>query len=65
LETGIVYINASTIGAEIQLPFGGFKQSGYGRKEAGGQGGALDTYSRWKVVYRDFSGRLQRAQIDK
>ena len=65
LETGIVYINASTIGAEIQLPFGGIKHSGYGRKEAGGRGGALDTYSRWKVVYRDFSGRLQKAQIDK
>jgi acyl-CoA reductase-like NAD-dependent aldehyde dehydrogenase len=65
LETGIVYINASTIGAEIQLPFGGIKGSGYGRKEAGGRGGALDTYSRWKVIYRDFSGRLQKAQIDK
>jgi aldehyde dehydrogenase (NAD+) len=65
LETGIVYINASTIGAEIHLPFGGIKHSGYGRKEAGGRGGALDTYSRWKVVYRDFSGRLQKAQIDK
>ena len=65
LETGIVYINASTIGAEIQLPFGGIKQSGYGRKEAGGRGGALDTYSRWKVIYRDFSGKLQKAQIDK
>ncbi len=65
LESGIVYINASTIGAEIQLPFGGIKQSGYGRKEAGGRGGALDTYSRWKVVYRDFSGKLQKAQIDK
>jgi aldehyde dehydrogenase (NAD+) len=65
LETGIVYINASTIGAEIHLPFGGIKHSGYGRKEAGGQGGALDTYSRWKVIYRDFSGKLQRAQIDK
>jgi len=65
LETGIIYINASTIGAEIQLPFGGVKQSGYGRKEAGGRGGALDTYSRWKVVYRDFSGKLQKAQIDK
>ncbi len=65
LDTGIVYINASTIGAEIQLPFGGIKHSGYGRKEAGGRGGALDTYSRWKVVYRDFSGRLQKAQIDK
>jgi aldehyde dehydrogenase (NAD+) len=65
LETGIVYINASTIGAEIQLPFGGIKHSGYGRKEAGGRGGALDTYSRWKVIYRDFSGHLQKAQIDK
>lgn len=65
LETGIVYINASTIGAEIHLPFGGIKHSGYGRKEAGGRGGALDTYSRWKVIYRDFSGRLQKAQIDK
>jgi aldehyde dehydrogenase (NAD+) len=65
LETGIVYINASTIGAEIQLPFGGIKRSGYGRKEAGGRGGALDTYSRWKVVYRDFSGCLQKAQIDR
>ena len=65
LETGIVYINASTIGAEIQLPFGGIKRSGFGRKEAGGRGGALDTYSRWKVIYRDFSGRLQKAQIDK
>jgi aldehyde dehydrogenase (NAD+) len=65
LDTGIVYINASTIGAEIQLPFGGIKHSGYGRKEAGGRGGALDTYSHWKVIYRDFSGRLQKAQIDK
>ena len=65
LDFGIVYINAPTIGAEIHLPFGGIKQSGSGRKEAGGRGGALDTYSRWKVVYRDFSGRLQKAQIDK
>jgi acyl-CoA reductase-like NAD-dependent aldehyde dehydrogenase len=65
LEFGIVYINAPTIGAEIHLPFGGVKHSGYGRKEAGGRGGALDTYSQLKVIYRDFSGRLQRAQIDK
>jgi aldehyde dehydrogenase (NAD+) len=65
LEFGIVYINAPTIGAEIQLPFGGIKYSGYGKKEAGGRGGVLDTYSRWKVIYRDFSGRLQKAQIDK
>jgi aldehyde dehydrogenase (NAD+) len=65
LDSGIVYINASTIGAEIQLPFGGIKHSGFGRKEAGGRGGALDTYSRWKVIYRDYSGRLQKAQIDR
>jgi aldehyde dehydrogenase (NAD+) len=65
LQTGIVYVNASTIGAEIQLPFGGWRHSGSGHPEAGGRGGALDFYSRMKVVYRDFSGRLQRAQIDK
>jgi aldehyde dehydrogenase (NAD+) len=65
LDTGIVYINASTIGAEIQLPFGGAKHSGSGRPEAGGRGGALDTYTRWKVIYRDFSGKLQKAQIDR
>jgi len=65
LEAGLVYINAPTIGAEIQLPFGGTKKSGLGRKEAGGRGGALDMFTKWKVVYRDFSGRLQRAQIDK
>jgi aldehyde dehydrogenase (NAD+) len=64
LDTGIVYINASTIGAEIQLPFGGTKHTGLGPREAGGRGGALDLYSKWKVIYRDFSGKLQRAQID-
>lgn len=65
LDTGIVYINASTIGAEIQLPFGGTKKSGMGHREAGGRGGALDMFTRWKVIYRDFSGRLQKAQIDR
>jgi len=65
LQTGIVYINASTIGAEIQLPFGGWKHSGTGHPEAGGRGGALDFYSRVKVIYRDYSGRLQKAQIDR
>jgi acyl-CoA reductase-like NAD-dependent aldehyde dehydrogenase len=63
LQTGIVYINASTIGAEIQLPFGGWKHSGSGHPEAGGRGGALEFYSRIKVIYRDFSGKLQKAQI--
>ncbi len=65
LNTGIVYINSSTIGAEIQLPFGGTKKSGFGYREAGGRGGALDMFTKWKVVYRDFSGRLQKAQIDR
>jgi acyl-CoA reductase-like NAD-dependent aldehyde dehydrogenase len=64
LETGIVYINASTIGAEVQLPFGGEKKSGFGSKEAGGRGGALDLFTRWKTIYRDFSGKLQKAQIE-
>ena len=65
LNTGIVYINASTIGAEIQLPFGGTKKSGFGHEEAGGRGGALDMFTKWKVIYRDFSGKLQKAQIDR
>jgi aldehyde dehydrogenase (NAD+) len=65
LDTGIVYINASTIGAEIQLPFGGTKKSGIGHREAGGKGGALDMFTKWKVVYRDYSGKLQKAQIDR
>jgi aldehyde dehydrogenase (NAD+) len=65
LKTGIVYINASTIGAEVHLPFGGWRHSGSGHPEAGGRGGAIDFFTRMKVVYRDFSGRLQKAQIDK
>jgi aldehyde dehydrogenase (NAD+) len=64
IDTGLVYINASTIGAEIQLPFGGFRHSGSGHPEAGGLMGALDFFSHIKVVYRDFSGKLQKAQID-
>ncbi len=64
IQSGLVYINASTIGSEVHLPFGGIKNSGMGHKEAGGIGGAIDVYTRLKVVYRDFSGRLQRAQLD-
>jgi aldehyde dehydrogenase (NAD+) len=60
--TGIVYVNAGTIGAETHLPFGGWKETGNGHREAGHA--ALDTYTEWKAVYVDFSGRLQRAQID-
>ena len=62
LTTGIVYINAGTIGAETHLPFGGTRQTGNGHREAGHA--ALDTYTEWKAVYVDFSGKLQRAQID-
>jgi len=60
--TGIFYINAPTIGAEVHLPFGGTKATGNGHREAGQA--ALDVFSEWKAVYVDFSGALQRAQID-
>jgi aldehyde dehydrogenase (NAD+) len=62
LYTGIFYVNAPTIGAEVHLPFGGTKNTGNGHREAGTA--ALDVFSEWKSVYVDFSGRLQRAQID-
>jgi len=62
LETGIVYVNAGTTGAETHLPFGGWKDTGNGHREAGHA--ALDTFTEWKAVYVDYSGRLQRAQID-
>ena len=62
LETGIVYVNAPTIGAETHLPFGGIKNTGNGHRESGDA--ALDFYSEWKTVYIDYSDRLQRAQID-
>jgi aldehyde dehydrogenase (NAD+) len=62
LQTGIVYVNAPTIGAETHLPFGGTKQTGNGHREAGSA--ALDFYTEWKTIYMDYSDRLQRAQID-
>jgi aldehyde dehydrogenase (NAD+) len=62
METGIFYVNASTIGAETHLPFGGTKQTGNGHREAATA--ALDFYSEWKSIYIDYSGKLQRAQID-
>jgi alpha-ketoglutaric semialdehyde dehydrogenase len=62
IDTGIVYVNAPTIGAEVHLPFGGVKQTGNGHREGGS--GALDFYTTWKSVYVDYSDRLQRAQID-
>jgi len=62
LDTGIVYVNAGTTGAEIHLPFGGTKATGNGHRDSGVQ--ALDVFTEWKAVYVDFSGKLQRAQID-
>jgi aldehyde dehydrogenase (NAD+) len=61
LESGITYINAPTIGAEVHLPFGGVKHTGNGHREGLG---ALDFFTTWKAVYVDYSDRLQRAQID-
>jgi acyl-CoA reductase-like NAD-dependent aldehyde dehydrogenase len=62
LYTGIFYVNAPTIGAEVHLPFGGTKNTGNGHRESGLA--ALDLFSEWKSIYVDFSGKLQRAQID-
>ena len=62
LETGIVYVNAGTTGAEIHLPFGGMKGTGNGHRDSGVA--ALDVFTEWKSVYIDYSGKLQRAQID-
>jgi aldehyde dehydrogenase (NAD+) len=61
-EAGITYINAPTIGAEAHLPFGGVKETGNGHREGGWQ--VYDFFSETKTVYVDFSGVLQRAQID-
>lgn len=62
LDTGIVYVNAGTTGAEIHLPFGGTKGTGNGHRDSGIQ--SLDVYTEWKSIYVDYSGTLQRAQID-
>jgi aldehyde dehydrogenase (NAD+) len=62
IEAGITYINGPTIGAEVHLPFGGVKNTGNGHREAGTT--VYDIFSEWKAIYVDYSGRLQRAQID-
>jgi aldehyde dehydrogenase (NAD+) len=62
LDNGITYVNAPTIGAEAHLPFGGVKATGNGHREGGWQ--VYDFYSETKVCYVDYSGKLQRAQID-
>lgn len=62
MYTGIFYVNAPTIGAEVHLPFGGVKETGNGHREAGVAG--IDVFTEWKSIYVDYSGNLQRAQID-
>jgi alpha-ketoglutaric semialdehyde dehydrogenase len=62
MVTGIFYVNAPTIGAEVHLPFGGVKETGNGHREAGVAG--IDVFTEWKSIYVDYSGHLQRAQID-
>ena len=62
IATGLVYINHGTTGAEIQFPFGGVRGTGNGHREAGQA--ALEVFTEWKSIYVDYSGRLQRAQID-
>ena len=62
LEAGIFYVNLPTIGAETHLPFGGTKKTGNGHREAGLA--ALDVFSEWKSIYVDYSGKIQKAQID-
>jgi aldehyde dehydrogenase (NAD+) len=63
LYTGICYVNSATIGAEVHLPFGGTKGTGNGHREAGTQ--VLDIFTEWKSIYVDYSGKLQKAQIDE
>ncbi len=62
IEAGLTYINSSTIGSEAHLPFGGVKATGIGTKEAGILG--IDEFSELKTVYVDYSGKLQKAQIE-
>jgi len=62
IEAGLTYVNSSTIGSEVHLPFGGVKHSGIGAREAGIKG--IDEFSEVKTVCVDYSGKLQRAQID-
>jgi aldehyde dehydrogenase (NAD+) len=62
IESGITYVNSPTIGAEAHLPFGGVKDTGNGHREGGWT--VYDIFTEWKTVFVDYSGRLQKAQID-
>lgn len=62
IEAGITYVNAPTIGAECHLPFGGVKNTGNGHREGGWT--VYDIFTEDQTVYIDYSGGLQKAQID-
>jgi aldehyde dehydrogenase (NAD+) len=62
IEAGLTYVNSSTIGSEVHLPFGGVKHTGIGTREGGIEG--INEFSEIKTVYVDYSGKLQKAQID-
>jgi alpha-ketoglutaric semialdehyde dehydrogenase len=62
IQTGITYVNSSTIGSEVHLPFGGVKGTGNGTREGGIEG--INEFSETKTIYFDYSGKLQKAQID-
>jgi len=63
IDAGITYVNGPTIGAEVQLPFGGVKETGNGHREGGPT--VIDAFTEWKSIYIDYSGKLQKAQIDR
>jgi aldehyde dehydrogenase (NAD+) len=62
IDAGLTYVNSSTIGSEVHLPFGGVKATGNGTREAGL--GGIEEFSEVKTVYIDYSGKLQKAQFD-
>jgi aldehyde dehydrogenase (NAD+) len=62
IQAGITYVNGPTIGAEAHLPFGGVKETGNGHREGGWT--AYEIFTEYKTIYVDYSGKLQRAQID-
>jgi aldehyde dehydrogenase (NAD+) len=62
LEAGITYVNGPTIGAEAHMPFGGVKATGNGHRDGGWE--VFDFFTQTKTVYVDYSGRLQKAQMD-
>jgi acyl-CoA reductase-like NAD-dependent aldehyde dehydrogenase len=62
VTAGMVSVNNSTSGAEAHLPFGGNGKSGNGARQSGIW--VLDQVTRWQSMNWDFSGKLQKAQMD-